>query len=333
MGNVEFKPDPFSKKGKKEKEQSKQQKTKPKTNEDKMHKTIDSNQPSKPVNKTVEQKKDKNTSDEKNKRLFRRKPDILESQSNEIKDVIVERTGTDWTRALIFLSAFGIVTIIMMTQMAGEMNPAFILLIWLFGMMAFLPIGLVIGWLFLDPYMRCKVMRRMRGRNFGVVHLVERGGQKIVTRIKDMDDDCIVLGTKLWFITKEGIHYLNKNGEKVFRHEVKPEDIKTLPSNVPSIFLDVETMQPISFGKQMTKTDPQHAGAIILGYINNQIAKNKAFRQSSTILLIIVLGMILINLIITYQLYEWVEDLHKLLPTLKSQMQQLGNLLSEFNVP
>jgi hypothetical protein len=239
------------------------------------------------------------------------------------------KEGINWTRAGLYLSALAMIGIIFFSQMAGELNPAFILLIWLFGMLCFLPLGVILGWFFLDPYMRCKLMRRMRGRNYGIVNFLHKGGQRIVSKIKDLDDDVIVENGRMWILNREGIHYLNVDGQQILHKEIKTENIKTLPANVPCLFLDPETMNPITFLKTETQTNPQEAGSIVLGYINNQIMKNKLFKKTQTIFYILIIVIVIVNLVLSLQLYTWMEEIYNLLPVLRRQIQNLGQILAE----
>ena len=253
------------------------------------------------------------------------KKKIQMPDKKDMAQVIVKESkqGINWTRAGLYLCALGMVGIIFFSQMANDINPVFVILIWLFGMMCFLPLGFIGGWLFLDPYMRCKLYRRFRGRNYGIVNFLHKGGQRIVTRIKNLDDDVIVEGGKMWLLDKEGIHYLDKNNEKQLWKKIDVEHIKTLPANVPCLFLDPETMTPIKFVDQPSKTNPQQAGAIVLGYINNQIQKNAMFKKNATIFYIIIIAVTVVNLVIALQTYTWLEEMHEMLPAIKHGLNQL----------
>jgi len=78
----------------------------------------------------------------------------------------------------------------------------------------------------------------------------------------------------MWLIDKDGVYYLDINGDKIEHAGIEDANIVTLPSNVPALFLDPETMIPLRFHEEKSKTNPQQAGALLLGYINNQITKN-----------------------------------------------------------
>ena len=128
--------------------------------------------------------------------------------------IVKEKPRIDMDKAILWLSVLGIVGVIFLYQMVESFNSGLALLLWLFGMMCFLPMGLILGWFFLDPYMRCKIMRRTRHKNYGIIYFVHKGGKRITTRIKNLDDDVIVNDTKLWLIDKGGVYYIDVNGNK-----------------------------------------------------------------------------------------------------------------------
>ena len=239
----------------------------------------------------------------------------------------------NYTRIMIIASALAIVGIIMFSQMADTINPAFVILIWVFGMMCFLPLGVFIGWFFLDPYMRCKIYRRFRGRNYGIVNFMHKGGQRFETHIKNLDYDVVVNDGKMWILEKEGVFYINKDNQKVLHKKIDAEMIKTMPANIPCLFVDIESMTPIRFHSCDTKTNPQEAGAICLGYINNQIQKNASLKSKMSLFYIIILGILVLNIVLTFQLYTWLEELYTLVPSLKRQITNLGNLIAELSPP
>jgi hypothetical protein len=256
----------------------------------------------KPVEKPVEKPKPKQPEEmpvetvEKAKKIVKKKKLKLKKK---------ERRG-DQGRSLLYLTVLGIIAIILFTEYVEQVNPVFSWIIILFGMMAFLPLGLLLGKLFLDPYVRCKIMRRMGNRNYGVVHFIQKGGKRIELRIKNLTDDVIVQGTKLWVLEDAGIYYSDRNDDIIFHSKISPENFITSPNNVPMLFLDVETMLPLRFHKPDTKwlTNPQQVGATTLGYINNQIAKNLFFKKSMTMFYLIILVLQVVNIVGLIILYD-----------------------------
>jgi len=258
----------------------------------------------------------------------------VEPPKDSIKVKLQKDTGWNWSRIILYLTALGIIGIIFFSQYTANTNPAFLILIWLFGMMCFMPLGIIFGWLFLDPYMRCKIWRRMRGKNYGIVNFFHKGSQRIVTRIKNLDDDVIIEGGRLWYLDELGISYLDKNLNKVLWETIKPEHIKTLPANIPVLFLDPETMKPLKFIKETTTTNPEQAGSVIQGFINTQIQKNIIFKQRGVMLFyIIVLAVTAITMAICFQMYQWLEEISVALPELQKQIGRLATVLSELQTP
>jgi hypothetical protein len=205
---------------------------------------------------------------------------------------------------LLYFLVFGILIIVFFSQELDAVNPVMQWVMVIFGMMAFLPLGLLIGKLFLDPYVRCKVLRRMGNRNFGLVHLIHKGGKKIEIRIKNLTDDVIIQGTKLWVLEDGGIYYSDRNDSMILHATMNTDSFVTSPNNVPMLFLDADTMLPLRFYKPETISNPQQVGATVLGYINNQIAKNLFFKKSMTMFYVILLVLQVLNFVGLIVLYD-----------------------------
>lgn len=212
---------------------------------------------------------------------------------------------TDYTRVTFWFAIMGIVGVVMAYNGLVEYHMdsiSFILL--LFGMSCFLPLGLILGKLFLDPYSRCKIYRRLRGKNLGIVKFVHRGAKRTDIRIKNLDEDIIVQGTKLWVLRGDRIYYLDQFDGKIKQHNVNAGSMITSPSQVPEIYLDVETMQPLSFYKEQTISNPQQVGAVVLGYINAKIAEMTFMKKRTTFFYLIVIIVVAFNLVMTLAMYS-----------------------------
>jgi len=216
----------------------------------------------------------------------------------------LKKRSVDYTKIVVFTSVLGIIGIVFFYQMIEKVNPMLAVILALFGMLCFLPLGVIVGWLFMDPYMRCKLMRRFRGKNYGIVNFVHKGGNRIDQRIKNLDDDVVVQGTKLWVLHNSGIYYVDKENNKVLSSEVDPKAMVTLPNNVPMLSLDAESMLPLRYHEEKTKTNPQQVGAVALGYINNQIAKNLFFKKQMTFFYVTILALQAMNICGLIILYD-----------------------------
>lgn len=255
---------------------------------------------------------------------------VVDVSKNSVPVQYVEKVRRlNVNRAIMYLTVLGIMGIIFFT-MYMEKSPAFMLLTWVFGTMCFLPLGLVLGWLFLNPDIRCLMMRRMRGKNYGIVHFVHRGGQRMVTRIKDFDYDVIIQDTKMWILQNDGIYYQDKARNMMLHAKIDSKHIKTMPANIPVLYLDSDTMIPLTFHSVMSKSNPQQVGSTILGYIYNQLAKALFMKKGLQIFFILVLVLTGITLAAVIQVAIWVEEMHKTLPSLLDRIARLGELIDEF---
>jgi len=254
---------------------------------------------------------------------------VVDISKNKSSVEYVEKVGRlNWNRALLYLTVLGIMGIIFFT-MYMKASPAFLLLTWMFGMMCFLPLGLILGWLFLNPDVRCLMLRRMRGRNYGMVNFVHRGGQRMVTRIKNFDDDVIIQDTKMWILQNDGIYYVDRDRNKMVHAKIDSKHIKTMSGGIPVLYLDPDTMIPLTFHSVQSMSNPQQFGSTILGYIYNQLAKALFMKKGLQIFFIIILVLTGMCLAATIQIAIWVNEVHEALPTIMDRMARLGELISD----
>lgn len=239
----------------------------------------------------------------------------------------------NWNRILLYLSVMGIVCIVIIPQYVNELSPVLTLLMWLFGMACFLPVGAILGWLFFNVETRCKIMRRMRGKDYGIVNFVHKGGKRITSRIKDFGEDIIVQDTRMWIIDANGVYYLDRDRNKIMHARIKSQDIITLPSNIPSLYLDAETMIPLKFHKEKSKSNPQQAGATILGHISNQIAKNLFFKKTMTYYTIITIAITCLTLVVALLVFTEVSEMKEALTGMETELKELKELVKNLQPP
>lgn len=225
---------------------------------------------------------------------------------NELKNKINKKKALDINKTLMFLTVLGVMGIVFFYQMVDQVSPGLGMILLFLGMTGFLPLGLIVGKFLLDPYMRCKIYRKMKGKNYGLAYFVYKGGQRVDIKIKNMDSDVIVVQdeTKIWVLEKGSIYYVDRDDNKILHSEIMGKNVVTTPQDVPIVFLDAETMLPLSFYKQKTETNPQQAGASLLGFVNNQIAKNMFFKKTETIFYLMILAMSFCNLAGLAMLYD-----------------------------
>lgn len=166
------------------------------------------------------------------------------------------------------------------------------------GMLAWMPLGMPIGAFLIDTYLRAKFLRLVTKKNYGIVHIVSKGNY-ISTMVKDLDQSLIQKGEAIWGISKDCVINLNKKES----HKITDEHIKYY-SNVPVIYLDYESMKPLSFIQDKTDISPKQIGSSLLGWA--MVQKKKAIRMQKQInyMYLIIAVLIGINIYLTFMVYQ-----------------------------
>jgi len=174
----------------------------------------------------------------------------------------------------------------------NQESQAITAIVFIVGSFLFMPLGAILGWVFLDPYMRCKIMRKMsKGRrNYGLVNFVGKSN-KIVSRIKNFDEDLIWIKNKCWALSRSGIYEIDKNGEQAtHKQALDPDSFVTVTESVPTMFIDINSMQPLTFEKTGREgIAPEELGSTLKGWVDNQMAKVMFLKKSLDMYFIIVI--------------------------------------------
>ena len=180
-----------------------------------------------------------------------------------------------------------------MYQDDPEAGAIYFIVVIIVGMISWLPLGIPIGAIIIDTHLRCKAMRLMMKRNYGLVHLVSKG-HRITTMIKDLDESIIDRGESLWGISKGYIYNLSK---KNIKHPITSENINYL-ANVPAIFLDFETMKPLTFHKEETTISPKQLGSSLVGWATVQKKKAVRLQKTTNYMYLIISALVIINMVL-----------------------------------
>lgn len=195
-----------------------------------------------------------------------------------------------------------------------------IVIIILYGIMVCLPIGMFIGFILLDPWWRCKILRKTTKRNYGVVFFVSNG--KMVTKIKDFDAGLIWRKTKCWVLTKSYITQLSKDGEQlVERGHMEPGKILSLVDTVPTLFVDMDSMEPLSLIAGSEPINPEELGSSLKSWADNQLAKALFIRKSLDLYFMIVIIASIASAGIAYLGITKVEELNTKIDALTTLIQ------------
>lgn len=163
-----------------------------------------------------------------------------------------------------------------------------LVIIIMYGIMICLPIGMFLGFILLDPWWRCKILRKTTKRNYGVVFFVSKA-QKLVSKIKDFDAGLIWKKTSCWVLTRSKVYQLSKDGEQIVeRGVIDPDKIITLVDTVPVLFVDLDSMEPLSLLAGNEPINPEELGSSLKSWADNQLAKALFIKKSMDIYFIII---------------------------------------------
>lgn len=194
----------------------------------------------------------------------------------------------------------------------------------LMGMMLFLPAGMLLGWGILDPFMRCRLMRRTTRKNWGVVCFVSKG-KRIISHVKDFDDTLIWVRNKCWVMKKNRIYEMDKYGEKISEGEnIEPDEFVTITETVPVIFMDVDNMMPLSLHEtQVEDIAPDELGPALKGWVDNQQAKLMFLKRTMETYYLILILTAMASAFFGYQNNQEITEMKEILVTLQNRISSL----------
>lgn len=223
---------------------------------------------------------------------------------------------------VIGLAVVGLVFIMLVRNfLPNEMMYVIIIMI---GSTMFIPVGMILGWVLFDPVMRCKILRKTSRRNYGLVNFVGKG-RKMVSKIKNFDEGLIWKDKECWVLTKDKIYQLTKDGNAANEGKcLDPDSVVTLVDTVPVIFVDMDSMEPLSImQKDRVPVYPGEIGPSMKAWMDNQRAKMLATKNAMNIFLIIAIVACIGAIVISFLTMNKVDELSKSLTIVQQQLNQL----------
>lgn len=213
---------------------------------------------------------------------------------------------------VIGLAIVGLVFIIVLRNLLP--NEAMYAIVIIIGSFMFIPVGMVVGWVMFDLFIRCKILRRVSKRNYGIVNFVGKG-KRIVSKIKNFDHGLIWQKEDLWVLTKGKIYQQTKDGNAANEgYSLDPESVLTLVDTIPVIFVDMDSMEPLSITQQgRTPVYPSEIGSACKAWMDVQRAKLLANKKAMDILLLVAIICAIGAIVISALTYNKVEELTKLI--------------------
>jgi hypothetical protein len=202
------------------------------------------------------------------------------------------------------------------------------IIILLLGSMMFLPVGMILGWALLDPYVRTKIIRKMTHRNYGIINFVGKG-QKMISKVKNFDQALVWKKNEVWIITKEHVYQLSKDGDSVVeKGKIEPESIVTIIDTVPVLFVDLDSMQPLSLARDRREgINPLELGATLKAWVDNQLAKAMFLKKTYDIYFFIVIGAAIGSILFGYVNMTKLDSLIASMKILSDQVTAILNQL------
>lgn len=287
-------------------------------------------QPQKPVEPKPELQftsmKDRKKIIDKIKDKYEKKGIHLRRREDKMLYNMEHDTGKTTQGIVIGLAVVGIIFIMLIRNFLP--NEAMYTLILIIGATMFMPIGMIAGWLVMDPVMRCKILRKFaHGRNYGLVGLVGKGNH-IILKIKDFNNALIWKGNECWVLTKDKVMQITKDGEPVNDGKViDASSMITLVETVPMTFVDLDSMEPLSFAKSgRIPVYPLEIGSALKAWVDNQRAKMMNTRKTLDIVMMIVMACCAGAIVVSVLTMQKVEEVSTSLETIK---QQLANLIAQ----
>jgi len=166
-------------------------------------------------------------------------------------------------------------------------SQGFIISILLIGSSLFLPFGVFIGKFFLDQKSRGLMLRKLTKKNIGLINFVSKG-RRIKSILRNIDDDIVWIGSKLWHISGDNIYWYSEN-ESTKKVDLDPKMIYD-SNGLPTIYFDLDSITPLDFAGNKTIIKPEELGSTVKSYIYNQALKQLLVKRT---LQIFILGALL----------------------------------------
>jgi hypothetical protein len=234
-----------------------------------------------------------------------------------IKDMEYDSTKT-MQGTVLGLAVIGLVFIMLMRNMLPS-EAAFIVVV-LIGSMMFLPVGMIIGWVALDPVMRCKILRKTSKRNYGIVNFVGKG-RRIVSKIKNFDYGLIWQKNSCWALTKGRIYQLTKDGNAANEGKhIDPDSVVTLVDTVPVIFVDMDSFEPLKILQGSEPVYPDEIGPALKAWDDNQKQKRNATKKAADILMYVAIACAAGAIVVGFLTMQKVEELTEIVKNMQEQV-------------
>lgn len=281
-----------------------QQKPKPIENEKTKFNREDRN---KTIDTTLQRFKDKNLT------LRRREKKMMKNAEH---DTIKSTQGV-----VLGLAVIGLIFLMVVREFLP--NEAMYAIIIIIGTMMFIPVGMIVGWVAFDTVMRCKILRKVSKTNYGIVNFIGKG-RRMVSKIKNFDYGLIWQRDLCWVLTRDKVYQLTKDGNAANDgYVIDPDSVVTLVDTVPVIFVDMDSMEPLSIVQSgRTPVYPSEIGPACKAWMDIQRAKHLSHKKVGDTLLMIIIIAEVAAVVVSFLTMNKVEELQGMIKALQESIAQ-----------
>jgi len=245
-----------------------------------------------------------------------------------IKNGEYDSTSGKTKEITITLAVVGIVLVVLLRNFIP--NQAMYLLLIIIGVTSFFPMGMMAGWIMFDPVMRCKIIRKVTKRNYGVVNFVGHGS-KIIPKIKNFDESLIWKQNECWVLTKGKVYQMTKDPNAITEGKViNDTSIVTYVDTVPVLFVDMHSMEPLELsGTDRVPVYPEEIGSALKAWVDNQRAKMMSLKKMEGNLMIILLICAAAAAGLAFMTMTKVEEMAETIQVLREQIGMLAQAIQQ----
>jgi len=201
----------------------------------------------------------------------------------------------------------------------------------LVGGIIFIPIGVMIGAMF-SGAMRIKIMRRLTGRNYGVVKFIH-SSRLIKPVIANLDNDIIKFSNGIYMVDKNNI---KREGESAHSSDFIEDSKIKFEEGVPTIYYDIEDIIPVDFANRIEKArgeDKFRLPTQVSATLNKEIAVEKekimnSFSGRQNMAMILILVLVAVNIYLTWSIFSSQDNMNAAISSLNTAVSSLKEALA-----
>jgi hypothetical protein len=240
---------------------------------------------------------------------------FMKKQDKKLKHIKEKAPMGIYKKADALIKIIGVIFIIVCIIAVGSIytydnDGGWLLVLCLLGSIAFLPIGIMLGFYVGDKYRFVKFLKMiMPSKNWVIVNFVTLDGKNILyTKIKNLKSDILEKkGEAIWRVERGRIY--NDKGDISY----DTDDFIKYKSGVPTIFLDASSFRPKTFLSEDKPIDSRELMASVKAWVIIQESKLLALKKLTQILIIVMIAVAIASAGLSYMTYDMVKKMTPLI--------------------